>query len=59
MCRDSRTTQQLQGAVTAAAKLASTLTSNPMSTPQERDLADKLHTQIDTELTELDHRRNH
>ena len=59
MCRDSRTTDQIQGAVTAAAKLANTLTSNPMSTPQERDLADKLHAQINTELTELDHRRGH
>lgn len=59
MCRDSRTTDQLQGSVTAAAKLANTLTSNPMSTPQERDLANQLHELINNELTELDHRRNH
>ncbi|OOQ47290.1 hypothetical protein AFM16_31615 [Streptomyces antibioticus] len=59
MCRDKRTTKQVQGAITAGARLAHQIESDPMSTPQQRDLANKLHDQINTELTELDHRRNH
>ena len=59
MCRDSRTTPQIEGAVTAGAHLARSIEADPMSTPQQRQLADLLHQQINTELDELDHRRNH
>jgi len=59
MCRDSRTTGQIEGSVTAAARLAGQIEADPMSTPQQRQLADTLHDQINTELDELDHRRTH
>jgi hypothetical protein len=57
MCRDTRTTEQLQGSVTAAATLARQIEDDPMSTPQQRDLANKLHEQMNTELETLDCRR--
>ncbi|MFD3815066.1 hypothetical protein ACFWRZ_08360 [Streptomyces rubiginosohelvolus] len=53
----ARTDAQIQAAVEAAAKLARQLTSNPMSTPQHRDLADKLHGGINNDLDELDRRK--
>lgn len=59
MCRDTRTTEQIQGAITAGARLASQIESDPMSSPQQRNLADLLHQQMNTELDELDHRRSH
>lgn len=59
MCRDTRTTPQIQGAITASAQLARQIETDPMSTPQQRGLADTLHQQINQELDELDHRRNH
>ncbi|WP_329240526.1 hypothetical protein [Streptomyces canus] len=59
MCRDSRTTAQIEGAITAGARLARTIETDPMSTPQQRQLADLLHQQVNTELDELDHRRSH
>lgn len=57
MCRDSRTTDQIQGALTAEARLARQIEDDPMSTPQQRNLANELHNQINQELTELDRRR--
>ena len=59
MCGDSRTTGQIEGAVTAGARLACSIEADPMSPPQQRQLADLLHEQINTELSELDHRRTH
>jgi hypothetical protein len=58
MCRDTRTTQQIEGAISAASTLARQIEGDAMSTPQQRNLADELHNQIDQELTELDHRRH-
>lgn len=57
MCRDSRTTDQIQGAITAGAKLARQIANDPMSTPQQRNLADELHKSINTDLDTLDCRR--
>ena len=57
MCRDTRTTGQIQGALTAEATLARQIEDDPMSTPQQRHLADVLHDQMNKELTELDERR--
>lgn len=57
MCRDRRTTQQIKGAVSAGATLARQIESDPMSTPQQRQLADLLHQQMNTELDTLDERR--
>ncbi len=59
MCRDSRTTEQIQGAITAGARLAHQIETNPMSTPQQRQLAETLHRQMNSELDELDHRPSH
>ncbi len=59
MCRDSRTTEQIEGAITAGARLAGSIGADPMSTPQQRQLADVLHQQINTERDELEHRRKH
>jgi hypothetical protein len=58
MCRDSRTTEQIQGSITASAQLARQIENDPMSTPQQRGLADELHKQMNKELTELDKRRH-
>lgn len=57
MCRDSRTTDQLQGSITASATLARQIANDPMATPQDKTLHDALHNQMNKELTELDHRR--
>jgi hypothetical protein len=59
MCRDTRTTEQLEGSITASAKLARQIETDAMSTPQQRGLADLLHQQMNSELDELDHRRSH
>lgn len=59
MCRDSRSTTQIEGAITAGARLARSIEDDPMSTPQQRQLANLLHQQVNTELDELDHRRDH
>lgn len=59
MCRDSRTTGQIQGAITAGATLTRSIETDPMSTPQQRQLAEALHQQMNRELDELDHRRTH
>ncbi|MFJ2162384.1 hypothetical protein [Streptomyces sp. NPDC087856] len=59
MCRDSRTTSQIEGAVTAGARLARSIEADSMSTPQQRQLAETLHQQMNVELDELDHRRTH
>jgi hypothetical protein len=58
MCRDTRTTEQIQNALAAEAALARQIANDPMSTPQHRSLADTLHAQMDQELTELDRRRD-
>lgn len=58
MCRDTRTTQQIQGALAAEATLARQIENDSMSTPQQRQLADTLHGQMNQELTELDNRRS-
>ncbi|CAL9664733.1 hypothetical protein SUDANB1_07152 [Streptomyces sp. enrichment culture] len=58
MCRDSRTTEQLEGSITAASTLARQIENDAMSTPQQRNLAEELHNQINKELTTLDCRRN-
>lgn len=57
MCRDTRTTEQIKGAIQAGATLARQIANDLMSTPQQRNLADKLHAQINTELDTLDCRR--
>lgn len=57
MARDTRTTTQVQGALSAESKLARQIENDPMSTPQERHLANVLHEQMNRELTELDNRR--
>lgn len=57
MARDTRTTTQVQGALSAESKLAQQIENDPMSTPQERHLANVLHEQMNRELTELDNRR--
>lgn len=59
MCRDTRTTEQIQGAITAGATFARQIETDPMSTPQQRQLAETLHQQMNSELDELDHRRSH
>ncbi|MFF7837581.1 hypothetical protein ACFZC6_01905 [Streptomyces ossamyceticus] len=58
MCRDTRTTQQLQGAITASATLARQIEDDPMSTPQQRHLAETLHESINNDLDTLDCRRS-
>ncbi|MER6351261.1 hypothetical protein ABT186_05265 [Streptomyces sp. NPDC001634] len=58
MCRDTRTTEQIQGAISAEATLARQIEDDPMSTPQQRNLANLLHQQMNQELTELDRRRD-
>jgi hypothetical protein len=57
MCRDTRTTEQIQGAISAESTLARQIESDPMSTPQQRELADTLHHQMNAELDTLDCRR--
>ncbi|WP_019073262.1 hypothetical protein [Streptomyces hokutonensis] len=57
MCRDTRTTEQIQGALAAEAALARQIAADPMASPQDKALHDALHDQMNTELTELDNRR--
>jgi hypothetical protein len=57
MCRDSRTTEQLKGSIAASAQLARQIEDDPMSTPQQRDLAEELHKQMNKELDTIDCRR--
>ncbi len=57
MCRDTRTTEQIQAAIQAEATLARQIENDSMSTPQQRDLANVLHDQMNTELDTLDCRR--
>lgn len=57
MCRDTRTTEQIKGALGAEATLARQIAKDPMATPQAKTLHDALHQQMNTELTELDNRR--
>ncbi|NUP32149.1 MAG: hypothetical protein HOU01_10570 [Streptomycetaceae bacterium] len=56
MCRDTRTTEQIQGALAAEATLARQIANDPMATRQAKALHDALHAQMDTELTELQDR---
>lgn len=56
MSHDSRTDEQLKNAIKAAATLARQIGSDPMSTPQHRQLAEALHGGIDTDLTTLEKR---
>ncbi|MGJ5831396.1 hypothetical protein [Streptomyces ossamyceticus] len=58
MCRDSRTTEQIQTALAAEATLARSIANDPMATPQQRHLHDTLHQQMNTDLDELEHRRH-
>ncbi|MBW8704402.1 hypothetical protein MBT84_32865 [Streptomyces sp. MBT84] len=58
MCRDTRTTEQIQGAISAAADLAKYIENDPMSTPQNRQLAEELHNSINNNLDTLDERRS-
>lgn len=57
MCRDTRTTEQIEGAIRAAATLARQIEDDAMSTPQHRDLANELHNGINNDLDTLDCRR--
>lgn len=57
MCRDTRTTEQIQNALAAEATLARQIANDPMAHPQAKTLHDALHTQMNQELTELDKRR--
>ncbi|MCZ4602943.1 hypothetical protein O3S80_03980 [Streptomyces sp. Lzd4kr] len=57
MCRDGRTTEQIQGAIRAEATLARQIANDPMATPQGKRLHDALHQQMNTELDTLDCRR--
>ncbi|NEC17945.1 hypothetical protein [Streptomyces parvus] len=57
MTRSTRTDDQLKGDVTASAKLARQITSDPMSTPADRNLANLLHESINNNLDELDRRK--
>lgn len=56
MSRDSRTTEQIEGAISAAATLARQIEDDAMSTPQHRHLADELHNGINNDLDTLDGR---
>jgi hypothetical protein len=58
MCRDTRTTKQIEGAISAAATLARHFETDAMSTPQQRHLVDELHTSINNDLDTLDCRRS-
>lgn len=57
MCRDSRTTEQIEGAIAAAATFARQIEDDAMSTPQHRNLANELHNGINNDLDTLDCRR--
>ncbi|MFE5079947.1 hypothetical protein [Streptomyces mirabilis] len=54
MCRDTRTTEQIEGAISAAATLARQIEDDAMSTPQHRHLAEELHSGINNDLDTLD-----
>lgn len=57
MCRDTRTTEQIKGAIQAEATLARQIANDPMATPQDKTLHDALHEQMNTDLDTLDCRR--
>lgn len=50
MCRETRTSDQLKGAVNAGARLARLIEDDSMSTPQQRELAEELHENLNREL---------
>lgn len=58
MSRDTRTTEQIQGALYAESQLARQIANDPTATPQDKALHDALHQQMNDELTELDNRRS-
>lgn len=57
MSRDTRTTEQIQGALAAESRLARQIANDPMATPQDKVLHNELHSQMNKDLTELDNRR--
>lgn len=53
MARDTRSTDQLKGAVSASGRLAQQIGRDTTASPQDRNLRDELHKSIDRDLTEL------